>query len=802
MSSPQDNFTIFINGLINIIKEVFKNYNDKDTEDNHYAPTEHLNANVETLKTKGLLNLFSSGTNETIYDAGQIEGDFHIYVTMSNTGFTVAIKNKNGVQEAKKINNFSISSNGQKDNKDKMYVYGVRANGDRPKISGTVLNKAAFDICEAMHIPELMISDSAGVPCHYDETIELDHFSILRVMAGKKSGKDSYIDGPGDTFYQSLTGHFLNEDAAVKEKQTIYDAINVQERVVIRDYLNSLKSGDNLSAKKDVCNEINVIINKGKAKEILSYVATPYLAAAVVNPGLLNKEEAEAAATKAKEEAEAEAAAKKAKEEEEAAARKAKEETDRASTTTASASTTTSAASIFVKIDPSNNIEILNTLNGEKIESISFDSVIKTTRTSTAYVAIQILKQTCVKPDYCITFNGENYEMQLDKIMNNIGTPVDDAFLSLASSSSFSSSSSSSGEAATSSGSSSPSNKAEDTYIEKQEKQLCGKHALNHLLQEEKIVWVPNNKSTLLTEGGKTLDIKDKDTKYNLWNLCEERKKNGIESLKLKFQEENLNRIQIRLIENKPQANDQYYKTRGISNLANDINDWNDIHKKYKKSDGSIMGQDEILNLLIQEHSEPLSEEEKKLQQTTESICDPNGNVPFDWFVDIFNALDYEAKHVIKDYQTQLESAMNEPNYLGFFINQGAWHYVSSPKYSNFENNCEFVIADSLGPKYYTCYKSKDAYYNALKDLKIQGGYLIFANKPDAYQSVAVERMKKASAAVSENEQNADIEADKLAADKLAADRLEAASNKGGKSLKAPKKKNKRTKRKYYVYNK
>jgi len=75
-----------------------------------------------------------------------------------------------------------------------MYIYGVKANGEGPKISGNVFNKAALDICREMHIPQLFISDSAGIPCYWNENIELKHFSVLRVMVGKPTFMSRWLD--------------------------------------------------------------------------------------------------------------------------------------------------------------------------------------------------------------------------------------------------------------------------------------------------------------------------------------------------------------------------------------------------------------------------------------------------------------------------------------------------------------------------------------------------------------------------------------------------------------------------------
>ena len=733
MSSSEKNFEKHMGDLMENIMNVFdykeEKYDDEQTKQNPFAPTEYLYKNVAKLG----LTEFKKGPMETTYDIGQIEGDFHIYVTLSNTAFQVQIIN-NKVETQDSISNFGFSADRQRN----MYIYGVKANGEGPKFPGKELNNLAFDICQLMHIPELFISDSAGVPCHYDKRIELDHFSILRVMAGKKSGEKGYVEGPGDTFYESLRGHFLNPEAAEKEKQTIYDGISAEERKLIREYLDSLDKPED-SSKSDICNQFNDIIKKVNAQEIFSYIAIPY------GPEDKAKNDAER-----KEEVD-----KKAKEEEAVNPDPSEEAKEEEADKLAAASASATTASIIVQIGPSNSIEILNTLpTGASLESGSFADIKTKIGTGMAYVAIQISKQPCGNPKNCITFNGENYEMELDNLMNNVGTALDDAFLSLAPSSSANISSPPlpSPPPATII---TPPNNPENTYMETQKEQLCGKHALNHLLQEEKIVWLPQ-KNTLVTQGGENApensSTKDKNIKYNLWNFCQVREKNEIDRLLEDYITGEANRRANLLGTPEPNKDDPNYIQRGTSNLQNDIKDWNDIQTKYKGMDPDKIKEDVRAEVQNDENLKKTYIEQIKTSQGT---CETNGNVPFQWFADIFEELGYKYIEVGKnEYQAELEKNLNDPNYLGFFINQGAWHYVSSPKYSNYENNCEYVIADSMGPKY-TCYKSKDEYYEALK---FERGYLIFA-EPDAYQSVAVERMKKANPAA-EVEQEAKKNAD------------------------------------------
>lgn len=56
-------------------------------------------------------------------------------------------------------------------------------------------------------------------------------------------------------------------------------------------------------------------------------------------------------------------------------------------------------------------------------------------------------------------------------------------------------------------------------YTERQVRLLCGKHAINHVLQEEKIVWFPKGQNSYkLFFGGS--NVMDKNTKVNIHNYC------------------------------------------------------------------------------------------------------------------------------------------------------------------------------------------------------------------------------------------------------------------------------------------
>jgi hypothetical protein len=204
----------------------------------------------------------------------QLTDKYQALISLFNKSFSITILPlingdiTQGYEEHGNTNNTSISYQDRR----KMYIYGVKASSYlTPHISGTVLNRSMFDICRAMKISQVFIADSAGVNCPWDESISIGHFSILRVIGGKP------------TFYESLSGHFLNPEKAQEEKDILERETPLEEKDFIKKYL-QLKKEKNTEG----CHRINAIIDSaieklnnhaGKSKDfvphLFEYVMTP-----------------------------------------------------------------------------------------------------------------------------------------------------------------------------------------------------------------------------------------------------------------------------------------------------------------------------------------------------------------------------------------------------------------------------------------------------------------------------------------------------------------------------------------------
>jgi hypothetical protein len=258
-------FDLINNMLLPKISVIFEDYTDYVSPSEYTKPTEHLATRLrETNPDIQYFQLLEDGYNQ-IYRVCIIpETNYQITLTLNQRSFSLSTVPLDNYYNTTRTNNLSLSPDRNK----KMYIYGVKANGDGPRIRGNVLNRVAFMICEAMHIPELYISDSAGVACYWDPDIELEHFSILRVIAGKT------------TFYESLPGHFLKVEEAMREKEKLQSEISTSDKLYVLQYLESLQHnsapqiGENCSKIKEIIRMAIHMLPKHPA--IFQYVATPY----------------------------------------------------------------------------------------------------------------------------------------------------------------------------------------------------------------------------------------------------------------------------------------------------------------------------------------------------------------------------------------------------------------------------------------------------------------------------------------------------------------------------------------------
>ena len=284
-------------------------------------------------------------------------------------------------------------------------------------------------------------------------------------------------------------------------------------------------------------------------------------------------------------------------------------------------------------------------------------------------------------------------------------------------------------------------------YKEKQVAHLCPAHSVNHVLQEEKIVW-ETSKPFLLTANKKAApqgaSPKDPNIKLNLWAYCKERGLAHIKAQRAEYLHEDAVRIFRQLSAGAPSAEDDYYKNPAYAkDFPRDLVFWLENDDKYGGK--SI---EEIVTILDKSYGKDQTLKDLENGGIGCTMSGPSrGDLPYAWFRELFDMLGYQYLEVDDmNYKPILNKHLTDPTYLGMVVNQGAWHYVSVPRFIP-TADCparKYVLADSLHGSVYECHSKRDL-IRALDALPLVRAFLLFAKDAGAYQAVAVQRMAKAA---------------------------------------------------------
>jgi hypothetical protein len=284
-------------------------------------------------------------------------------------------------------------------------------------------------------------------------------------------------------------------------------------------------------------------------------------------------------------------------------------------------------------------------------------------------------------------------------------------------------------------------------YTESQVAHLCGKHALNMLLQEEKFVWLPSRALFIDKLTGKALpsdktDPKSTNVQINLWNYCRIFGLREIQNRKDAYLDEESSKL-LRQLAAEPTLEDEYYtrsKGKFASEFPSDLAHW----KKNKLKFGDKT-KEEIEAILAKDYTE----------DTLDTLADggigctmtgvSRGDVPFAMFRELLDMLGYTYEEAQEDDWTErVTPYLKTRPFLGLLINQGTWHYVAAPKYAT-RKTCKsgkYTFANSTDRPAISCF-TKRQLFKHIEDLPPTRMFIVFAHSPDAYQSVAVQRMKR-----------------------------------------------------------
>lgn len=347
--------------------------------------------------------------------------------------------------------------------------------------------------------------------------------------------------------------------------------------------------------------------------------------------------------------------------------------------------------------------------------------------------------------------------------------------------------------------------KKDDETIENQFELLCGKHALNNILLEEKLVWVEDG--PLLIGGA---DPKNTDTKINVWRSCivyaddlkQEELGPAVETemkiIKAYLESSN---VPNRVTEFKGHQNLKDLKA-GKSNPIHMRDDYLAQIKAYAVKRGKVydaLDIDERLILsadmdyevqlekwkiskaeydllygckeLASVQAEITAKVLKEMYISPDSLCvtkkvaksDRFGMLPIQLFPKLLTMLSYEfdiidLASVMKEeedngvehnddafnvaFSTRLDAQIDNPHLLGVLISDST-HWICISKYSNLCKKQEgYALIDSVKRGIERVCRNKSDLMMELVDFEPVGAIFVYARTEDAYLSKAVKKMR------------------------------------------------------------
>jgi hypothetical protein len=262
-------------------------------------------------------------------------------------------------------------------------------------------------------------------------------------------------------------------------------------------------------------------------------------------------------------------------------------------------------------------------------------------------------------------------------------------------------------------------------FHEKQEALLCGKHALNNVLQEEKLSWIDIDEPII------GLDIMNTNSKINLFDLCklyeDDVKSRGLEQLvpiRLKTIKDTLSGKSKPIRNNVDKSGKPTYGSNSSFKSANDA--FKKAEKEYKKKYAGKT--DEELIEMIKEETDYFVSPDETCNTEVFGEHD-NGMLPINIYPKILGLLSYNYKMVYepeegindgRNIKTRvleiLEDELSKPNCLGAVINVPnlGGHWTAIVKY---RKNC-ITLSHSRGEPMYAYADSLLCSQKSLEDVK------------------------------------------------------------------------------------
>lgn len=252
-----NNFILYVKTFIDYIKSY--KYSDNPTSDLF-----DLNLSIR-------YPILVNESRHKIYNLGELIKDIYLGLELYKTSLSLIFVDKDGIQLNR--NNVSFSWDRSK----KMYVYGIKTNDMGAFVNGRTLNLYCMLIAKTMHITEIYVGDSAGVKCSWNTNIEIEHFTIARIIAGKQG------------YYESaLIGHYLDKNNAELAKQYLIENSSDVEKCLCKLFVKNIDTCTYAEilemSDTDKCERVKNIISKYEHiikikfnSSLFKYIATPQL---------------------------------------------------------------------------------------------------------------------------------------------------------------------------------------------------------------------------------------------------------------------------------------------------------------------------------------------------------------------------------------------------------------------------------------------------------------------------------------------------------------------------------------------
>ena len=187
------------------------------------GPTQHL----FTKRLHGY-EMFQRNRASVIYKIATVPGGF-LCLEVHQHSLSLTFLQSNG--HAINLNNVGFSWHPLRN----MYILGVKMNckssSSSSSMTGESAVRAIMKIAQIMKIRQLFVSDASTVRCAYDPSIEIEHYSLLRLISGSPA------------YYERFGGHYVKPDEVAKSIALVIARLEPSEIAACKEYMTLVRTG-------------------------------------------------------------------------------------------------------------------------------------------------------------------------------------------------------------------------------------------------------------------------------------------------------------------------------------------------------------------------------------------------------------------------------------------------------------------------------------------------------------------------------------------------------------------------------